>query len=53
MGATQEIITTKEKQRQHDTRRKKRKDTSMIFYLKANRYYPEGLKPQEANINIP
>ena len=31
---------------------RKGKNYSMMFYLKAKRYPPEGLKPQEANRNI-
>ena len=30
----------------------KEKNVSMMFYLKAKRYAPEGSKPQEENINI-
>ena len=53
MGATQEKMITKKNSVNMILDARKRKNKSMMFYLKAKRYPPEVSKPQEANINLP
>ena len=52
MGATKEKITTKKNGVNIILDARKGKYGSTVFYLKAKRYYPEGLSTQETRSNL-
>ena len=52
MGNAKDKMTIKKKWHQYNSERKKGKNESTMFYLKDKRFTPEGLLPQEENINL-